>query len=311
MSSRLPRFARLCASLAAGAAGIVVAGCATTTAADPITPTTSAIAAEAEQTYLDGTEQLASGALLEAEQEFFKLLKLPSYIHLTALARLRLGDAQFHQHKYDEAIETYLSFAQRHDGSENVPYAMFMVAKSHMELAPSDLWFMPPVYELDLSAVQSARVHIERFLRQFPRSRFVTEAVQLRERCLDVQWAHQRYVIEFYRDRKQWIGMVFRLHHAMQQFPTRAQTPALFAELAQAYTNLDWRARALDLWTAIARRWPDSPEAGMAAERMAQLNADIAAAKAKGDPAAAMPVEPPPAAVVKPELLLDGEWEGG
>ncbi len=260
---------------------------------------------EAELIYLEGMEHLHGGAMLEAEQEFQKLLKLPSYLSLTALARIRLADAQFSEHKYDEAIETYLSFVQRHDTNENVPYALFMVARAHFELAPSDLWIMPPVEELDLTAVQQARVHLERFIKQYPRSRFVTEALGLRDRCMDLQWAHNRYVARFYQGREKWSGVVFRLHQGMQQFPSRSQNVQNFTLLADAYDKLGWRKRALEMWQAVAGRWPGTSDGKRAPGEIARLQAAIEAGKKAGDPAAEMPVELPPTAAVKPEQLAD------
>ena len=273
-------------------------------------PVAKTARAEAEQDYLDGMEHLAGGGLIEAEQDFAKVLKLPSYLSVTELARLRLGDSQFYQHKYDESIETYLAFAQRHDQSENVPYALYMVARAYFELAPSDLWFMPPVEELDLTAVQQARIHLERFLRQYPRSRYATDAMALREKCIDTQWAHSLYVINFYWKRDNWLGAVFRIHQAMQQFPTRAQTEQSFLRLATAYEQLKWRSRAVEMWQYLQKRFPDTATARRAPAEIARLEGVIRDAKKRGE-AAEMPAEPPPTAALKPELAADTAVEEG
>ena len=288
------------ARLLSGLAGACVLACSPQTA--------QPVAVEAEALYLDGMEHLHGGGLLEAEQDFVKLSKLPSYLGLTALARLRLADAQFHQRKFEEAIETYHSFVQRHDGNENVPYAVFMVAKAHVEMMPAEFWALPPVHELDLSAVQQARKQVERFVRQYPRSRFVTEALQLRDRCLDVLDAHNRYVVAFYRDAGQWIGVVARLHQAMQEHPARTHTLDNYVLLADAYERLAWRQRAVDMWRAIGARWPHSGAGAAAVGTVARLEREMADAKARGE-ASAMPAEPPPTAEVKPEKLTDRELE--
>ncbi len=294
MTLRLAPFVALfCLTLSACAGGQVAA------TAAPETPLP-----ESEQLYFDAMEHLAGGSLIEAEQEFHKVLKLPSYLKVTALARLRLADAQFAQHKYDESIETYLSFVQRHDTNENVPYAMFMVAKAHFQLAPDDIFILPPSEELDLGPVQQARSHLERFIRQFPRSRFVTEAVQLRDRCLTLQFAHHEYVIKFYTKREKWLSLVFRMHLAMQQFPSRARTLPNYELLAASYGKLAWRTRAIELWTAIGQRFPG--ESARAETEIAALNAAIAADKAKGLPGD-MPAELPPTAVYKPEIATESE----
>lgn len=294
MTLRLPVFAVLVCLAVTACAGAPVAA-----DAKPEVPLP-----ESEQLYFDAMEHLAGGSLIEAEQEFHKVLKLPSYLKVTALARLRLADAQYAQHKYDESIETYLSFVQRHDTNENVPYALFMVAKAHFQLAPDDIFILPPAEELDLGPVQQARSHLERFIRQFPRSRFVTEAVQLRDRCLNLQFAHHAYVVKFYEKREKWLSLVFRMHLAMQQFPSRSRTLANYELLASSYSKLAWRTRAIELWTTIGQRYPG--ENLRVEKEIAELNAAISADKAKGLPGD-MPVELPPCANYKPETAVESE----
>ncbi|MBI5607672.1 MAG: outer membrane protein assembly factor BamD [Deltaproteobacteria bacterium] len=264
------------------------------------------IGSEAEALYQEGMEHLAGGSILEAEQELQKLVKMPSYVQLTALARLRLADALYQSRKYDEAIEAYHGFVRRHEGNENVPYAMFMIAKSHYELAPSDLWILPPVYELDLSPVQHARVELEKFVRTYPRSRFATEALTLRDRCINLQYAHARYVVNFYAERGKWIGVVYRLHLAMQAFPDRAHTLAHYELLAKAYEKLFWRQRAVEMWQAVAQRWPQSPSAAQAPGEIQRIQADIEAAAKVGTPGG-MPADAPPTAAIKPETMGQGD----
>lgn len=260
------------------------------------------MAVEAERLYADGLEHLAGGSVLEAEQDLQKVAKLPAYVGLTSLARLRLADALFVARRYDEAIEAYHAFITRHEGNPNVAYATFMVARSQFELAPTDLWIMPPAYELDLGPVNRARTELEKFVRTYPRSRYATEALLLRDRCIELQYAHTQYVVAFYANRGEWMGVVFRLHQAMQNYPSRAHTLEYYTLLARGYAGLNWRTRAVELWQAIARRWPQSPQAQGAPAEIASLQRAIAEAKAKGEPAE-MPVLVPPTAAVKPETL--------
>ena len=128
--------------------------------------------------YHDGLEHMRSGAFLEAQQVFQELVAMPAYLSVTSLARLRLADTLFQQRKYVEAFEIYMTYARRHDGSKNVPYARFMAARSRFEMVPTDFWLLPPVEEMDLSAADRARVLLERFVRRYPTSRHVTVAHQ-------------------------------------------------------------------------------------------------------------------------------------
>jgi outer membrane protein assembly factor BamD len=263
----------------------------------------TAPAEKAEGLYFDGMEYLREGAFLEAQQTFAEALKLPGYLQVTALARARLGDAYYFQYKYAQAIEHYESYARRHEGSTNVPYARFMVAKSYFQKIPTDFWLLPPVYEMDLSSADKARYHLEHFMRRFPLSVHATEASSLRDRCIDLQLAHHGYVVQFYVDRKKWIGAVFRLHEVMRKFPIRAHTLQNYKVLAIAYQTLGWRRRSLQINRAIAQRWAHMPEAAEARGKVATARAAIARFKAQNDPAAEMPAELPPTAKYRPEAL--------
>lgn len=261
---------------------------------------------EAERLYFDGVEYLREGAFLEAQQTFTEALKQPGYLEVTALARLRLGDAYYFQQKHERAIEQYEAYARRHDGSRNIPYARFMVAKSYYRMIPGDFWLLPPVYEMDLSAADKARYHLEAFIRRYPLSVYATEASKLRDKCIDLQMAHHSYVVRFYVERKKWLGAVYRLHELMQRFPIRGHSLAHYQTLAVAYEVLGWRRRALELNRAIAQRWPDAESAAQARAKVAEVRAAIAKRKAQGDAAAEMPVELPPTARYRPEALSTG-----
>lgn len=258
---------------------------------------------KAERVYFDGMEYLAEGAFLEAQQTFTEALKLPGYLEVTALARLRLGDAYYFQHKFQRAIEQYEAYARRHDGSKNVPYARFMVAKSHFQLIPTEFWLLPPVHEMDLSAADKARYHIENFMRRYPLTSFASEAADLRDRCIDLQVSHHAYVVQFYVGRSKWLGAVFRLHQLMRLFPVRGHTLGNYQTLATAYETLGWRKRGLAIHRAIAQRWPSAASAMTSREKVANLRAAIARLKAEKNPAAEMPLEVPPTAAYHPEEM--------
>ena len=261
---------------------------------------------EAERLYFDGVEYLREGAFLEAQQTFVEALKKPGYLEVTSLSRLRLGDALYFQQKFQRAVEQYEAYARRHDGSANIPYARFMVAKSYYKLIPTDFWLLPPVYEMDLSAADKARYHLEAFIHRYPLSRYATEAAFLRDKCIDLQLSHHEYVVRFYIERRKWLGAVFRLHEVMRRFPIRGHTLANYKLLSRAYATLKWRRRTVELNRAIAQRWQGEAAADRARSTVAAARSEIARLKAAGDPAAEMPVESPPTSRYRPEALPTG-----
>ncbi len=266
-------------------------------------PVKEASKTTAERLYLEGMEQMHSAAFLEAVQSFQQVLKMPAYLSVTSIARLRMADALYHQQRHDQAIEAYMGYARRHDGDTNVPYARFMVAKAFFEMVPGDFWLLPPVYEMDLGAVDKARLRLERFIRRYPLSAYVAEANTLRDRCIALQLQQHAFVVRFYIEREKWLSVVFRLHHSMKAFPSRAHTVDNYQLLANAYERLGWRSRALAINKTIGQRWPGTPQAIVSGQRTAELRNAIARARAAGETSAEMPADLPPTAAVRPETM--------
>ncbi len=258
---------------------------------------------EAAALYLEGLLQVRSGNHLEAAQTFANVVKLPAYLSATAPARLRLGDALASQGKLEEAIEVFEGYQRRHEGTRDVAYAAWRIAECHAQLVPEDFWLMPPVREMDLSAADKARYHLERFVRAHPTAPWVGRALELRDQAMDLELAQHRYVIGFYRERKQPLGVAWRSHEMMKRFPLHAHGLQDYSALAEAYDELQWRRRARELYRLIASRWPRAQQSAAAAARAAALDAEIARRKAAGEADAEMPTEPPPTAQIEPETF--------
>lgn len=255
----------------------------------------------ATQQYLEGLQQLRAGNHLDAAQAFVNILKMPAYVTVVPVARLRLGDALFAQGKFEEAIEVYEGYLQRHEGTRDVAWAAWRVASCHARMVPEDFWLLPPVHEMDLGAADKARYHLERFVRAHPTAPYVAEALQLRDAMVALELRQHRYVISFYRERGSHLGVAFRSHEMMRRYPLEGHGLHDYQTLAAAYGALGWRRRARDLHRAITQRWPQHPAAGTSRAQAAAIDADMARRRAGGDPAAEMPADAPPTAAYEPE----------
>jgi len=264
---------------------------------------------KAEAAYVEGLQNYANANYLEAQRIFGLVVKMPAYLAVTKLARLRLADTLFAQSKYQEAVQVYQSYIRRHDGAADVTYARFRVAEAHYRMVPSEFWLLPPVYEMDLSTADRARYYLEAFIRRYPTSDLVTRAHRLRDECVALQLAQHRYVVDFYLKRKKPQGVVFRSHELMRRFPIRGHKRADYLTLADAYGRLNWRKREMELRVVIAARWPKSADRQVHLKRVATLRNEIARMKAEGKKDAEAPVDRPPSASERPERLAgpDGD----
>ncbi len=101
--------------------------------------------------------------------------RLFAYSRYARLAELRLGDVDFEQGKYSEAITSYRSFVRAHRGDTNVEYARYRICKA-LFLDINDTFLLPPQEERDQENTADAYRELRTFRKRFPVSRYVRDA---------------------------------------------------------------------------------------------------------------------------------------
>ena len=98
------------------------------------------------------------GDCLSAEPMFREIRREFPYSRFAALAELRVGDCQFKNEAYPEAIQTYRQFVRIRPSHKEIPYARFRIAEAYYNQIPGG-WFMtPPAAERDQSAARDALI---------------------------------------------------------------------------------------------------------------------------------------------------------
>ena len=82
-----------------------------------------------------------------------------------------MADTQFERGNYNEAIDSYKSFARLHPTHEKVEdgYVAFRICECYFKDMPDDVWILPPSYEKDQSAVHRRPARAERLRQEVPR----------------------------------------------------------------------------------------------------------------------------------------------
>jgi outer membrane assembly lipoprotein YfiO len=83
------------------------------------------------------------GDCLSAEPMFREIRREFPYSRFAALAELRIGDCQFKNEAYPEAIQTYRQFVRIRPSHKEIPYARFRIAEAYYNQIPGG-WFMTP-----------------------------------------------------------------------------------------------------------------------------------------------------------------------
>jgi outer membrane protein assembly factor BamD len=247
-----PPFRRLVASFALAAGitcAVVLAGCASSD--DATKPISYSLTAK--QNYEKGLAELKAENYPEALKYFqFVKQKFP-FSKYAVLAELAMADAQFARGNYNEAVDSYKTFARLHPTHEKVEdgYTAFKVGECYFKDMPDDFWLLPPSYEKDQSAVVDALREIEDFRKKYPDSKYVKEAEPMRREVLTRLVDHEVYIARFYLKRGFPKAAALRLEGAVRRYPGSGREAELLLALGQTYLQMGDPQRAKESFTRL------------------------------------------------------------
>ena len=201
------------------------------------------------------------GDCLSAEPMFREIRREFPYSRFAALAELRIGDCQFKNEAYPEAIQTYRQFVRIRPSHKEIPYARFRIAEAYYNQIPGG-WFMtPPAAERDQSAARDALIQLRRFVVDYPDDQRVPDANKLMEKCMGLLAAHEFYVARFYLKRDAYRGVISRLKGLLASYPgTGVEAKALLL-LGEVYLKTKEVEAARQTFNEVVQRFPESGEA--------------------------------------------------
>jgi len=173
------------------------------------------------------------------------------------LAELALADTEFARGNYQEAIDSYKSFARLHPTHEKVEdgYTAFRIAECYVKEMPDDWFILPPAYEKDQSYVRDALRELDSVLAKYPDAAYVTRAKAYRRDVLRRLIEHEVYVARFYLDRGHPKAAVMRIEGALHQYPDSGQEGELMIALGETNLKLGNAARAKQLFERVAHEY--------------------------------------------------------
>ena len=131
----------------------------------------------AKQNYEKGLAELKDDNFPEAQKYFQFVKQKYPFSKYAVLAELGIADTQFARGNYNEAIDSYKSFARLHPTHEKVEdgYVAFRICESYFKDMPDDVWILPPSYEKDQSAVVDAQREIDDFRKKYAESPYMRQ----------------------------------------------------------------------------------------------------------------------------------------
>ncbi|KPK17769.1 MAG: hypothetical protein AMJ62_00505 [Myxococcales bacterium SG8_38] len=226
---------------------------------------------DAQSGYEKALLDFRRGDCLSAQPTFEEIRREFPYSRFAALSELRIGDCQFKNEQYPEAIETYRQFVRIRPSHKEIPYARFRIAEAYYNQIPGG-WFMtPPAHERDQSAARDALVQLRRFVVDFPDDHRVPDANKLMQKCMSLLAAHELYVARFYLQRDAYRGVISRLQGLLAAYPGSDVEAEAMLLLGQVYLEIDETDAARETLAEVVQRFPNTGEAKRARTLLRKL----------------------------------------
>ena len=248
-----------CGLVISGAVGfLAVAGCATSDDGKGVTYSLTA-----KQNYEKGLQALKDESWPEALRYFsFVKQKFP-FSKYAVLAELALADTQFARGGYQEAIDSYKTFARLHPTHERVEdgYVAYKICECYVQDMPSDWALVPPSYEKDQTAVRDANRELSDFIDKYPDSKYLKDAQKLHRDVMGRLIEHEVYVARFYLDGGYPKAAILRIEAALRHYPDSGREAELLLVLGQTHLELGNALRARQTFERVVKEFGANLEA--------------------------------------------------
>jgi outer membrane protein assembly factor BamD len=180
---------------------------------------------------------------------------------------MKRAESFFEKEDYPEAIIEYQHFLDLHRVHTLAPYAQFKLAQSHFNMFRS--------VDRDADPVYKAMEAYERLLKDYPGSRYETEAAEKVRACHDLIAQAYFFVGEFYYRREAYLAAAHRFEAILNHYPEMSVAPEALYYLALTYKEIGANEWARDRLLLLAQRYPENKRQRESHKLIAELNTKI------------------------------------
>ena len=165
----------------------------------------------ARELALDGMDEFNSNNFKSAIKSFEKLKDWYPFSKFAILAELKIADAHYHLHEYDEAVFAYEEFENLHPRNEAIPYVIYQIGLSYFEQIDT--------VDRDQATALKATEIFKRLNKQFPDNEYRGLALQNINKCMKNLAGHEIYVGLFYYKSKYYKAALNRFKAVLSRYP--------------------------------------------------------------------------------------------
>ena len=241
------KFSRSALLLLACAAAVPLAGCAH---GGSKKGDTAYVARDVSSLYTATKKTMDQGDYEQAAKLFDEVERQHPYSVWARHAQVMSAFNYYLAQKYNDAISSAQRFLTIHPGSEEAPYAQYLVAMSYYQQIAD--------VTLDQTTTQSASDALNELIRRYPQTRYAADARLKLDLIKDHLAGKEMEVGRFYQRSGQWLAATYRFRSVVDQYQTTSHAPEALERLVECYLALGIPDEAWKSSAVLGKNYPET-----------------------------------------------------
>ena len=234
------------ALLLACACALPLAGCATgKSKAD-----TAYVARDVSSLYTAAQRTMQRGDYQQAAKLFDEVERQHPYSVWARHAQVLSAFNYYLASKYNDAISSAQRFLTIHPGSDEAPYAQYIIGMSYYQQIPD--------VTRDQSVTQQASSAFNELIRRYPDSRYAADARLKLDLINDHLAGKEMEIGRYYQRAAQWLAASYRFRNVVDQYQTTSHAPEALERLVETYLALGIPDEAWKASAVLGKNYPET-----------------------------------------------------
>lgn len=204
-----------------------------------------------DKLYQEGLDFLDRRRYTEAAEKFEDLERQHPYSIWSRKAIVMAAYAYYQKGAYDDCIEAAERYLALYPGSEDAPYAQFLVAQSYYDQIPD--------VTRDQERTQKALEALREVARRYPDTEYARDARLKVQQAYNQIGGKEMEVGRYYLKRKDYVAAINRFKTVVISYQTSAHVEEALMRLTEAYMALGIASEAQTATAILGHNYPSSP----------------------------------------------------
>lgn len=204
----------------------------------------------ADKLYNEALALMNKGKYSKAAEKFNEIDKQHPYSKWAKKGMVMATFSYYKGGKFDDAILAGKRYVALHPGSEEAPYAQYLVAQAYFNQVPD--------ISRDQERTRKALAALDELLRRYPESEYIDDAKAKRRMVRDQLAGRQMLIGRYYLERRDYTGAINRFRIVVSDYQKTRHVEEALMRLAESYMAMGVVSEAQTAAAVLGHNFPDS-----------------------------------------------------